>query len=90
MATYEELLPWVLELVKDELGLEPTKEIDDSTTLESLGADSLDAVSLTMEFEDRLHIEIPDDDAEVARPNNTIKDIVSYLVKKTGDSQIPS
>lgn len=53
----------------DDIGINSNLETD-------LGADSLDAVELIMEFEKKFRISIPDSDAEKMR---TVGDIVSYL-----------
>ena len=62
-------------LISDELGV----ELDDvtlSSTIESLGGDSLDTVEAVMRIEEEFGIEIPDDDAEKFK---TISDIVQYV-----------
>lgn len=48
----------------------------DTSLKENLGADSLDIVDITLELEDRIEVEIPD---EVYKEFKTVGDIVNYL-----------
>lgn len=50
--------------------------VDESVTLESLGADSLDIVQIIMKFEEQFGMEISDEDAEKM---NSLSDIVNYI-----------
>jgi len=53
------------------------KEItNEKSFTEDLGADSLDAVELIMEFEDEFNIEISDEDAEKI---TTVGETIAYL-----------
>ncbi len=52
--------------------------ITDESTLESLGADSLNRVQIVMELEDAFNVEISDDDAEKFI---TVKDTVEHMHK---------
>ena len=65
----------VKEIIVDELGVDAEAVTIDST-LEDLGADSLDAVELIMALEDELDMEIPDEDAESFV---TVGDVVKYV-----------
>ena len=65
----------VKEIIVDELGVDAEAVTIDST-LEDLGADSLDAVELIMQIEEEFEVEIPD---EVASNMKTVKDIVDYI-----------
>ena len=66
------------EIIKDELGFE-TKELTLASTLEDMGADSLDAVELIMALEEAYDLEIPEADAlNFTRLGN----IVSYIESK--------
>ena len=51
----------------------------ESKFVEDLGADSLDLVELIMAFEDKLGIEISDEEAEKMV---TVKDVLNYIEKK--------
>ena len=48
----------------------------DTSLKENLGADSLDIVDITLELEDRIEVEIPD---EVYKEFKTVGDIVNNL-----------
>ena len=52
-------------------------EISESTTLEDMGVDSLDAVEIIMELEDEFGIEIQAEDA-----GKSIKEFVDYIDSK--------
>ena len=65
----------VKEIIVDELGVD-AEAVTIDTTLEDLGADSLDAVELIMQIEEEFEVEIPD---EVASNMKTVKDIVDYI-----------
>lgn len=55
----------VKEIILDQLGLDADTEVKPETSLmNDLKADSLDAVEIIMAFEDEFDVEIPDSDAE--------------------------
>ncbi|QXM05890.1 acyl carrier protein [Crassaminicella indica] len=67
----------VVEIIADQLGLEETDHIQLETSLmDDLEADSLDAVEIMMALEDEFDIEIPDEDAEKFK---SIGDIAKYI-----------
>lgn len=66
------------EMIKDELGFE-TEDLTLTTTLEDMGADSLDAVELIMAIEEAYDIEIPETDA---LNFTSLGNIVSYIESK--------
>lgn len=56
--------------------------IKDESTLESLGADSLNRVQIVMELEDAFNVEISDDDAErLTTVNSTVEHMLKLLQK---------
>ena len=65
----------VKELVIQELGVDEDKITIDST-LEDIGADSLDAVELIMALEEEYGVEISE---EEARKMTNLKNIVDYI-----------
>jgi acyl carrier protein len=67
----------VKEIIVEQLGLEESQEIKRETSLiNDLEADSLDAVEIIMAIEDEFGIEIPDEEAEGFK---NIGDIVDYV-----------
>ena len=63
-------------IIIDKLGVEPYEVVDKASFINDLGADSLDAVELIMEFEKEFGISIPDDQAENIY---TVRDAVAYI-----------
>ena len=66
----------VKEILVDSLGCSAEDVTLEADLKDDLGADSLDAVEVIVELEDKFSVEIPDDVAEKMR---TVQDIVSYL-----------
>ena len=66
----------VKEILVDSLGCSAEDVTLEADLRDNLGADSLDAVEVIVELEDKFSVEIPDDVAEKMR---TVQDIVSYL-----------
>ena len=66
----------VVEIICDQLTLDPSQVTPDSSFLEDLGADSLDIVQLIMALEEEYGLEISDEDAEKSR---TVQDIVDFI-----------
>jgi len=67
----------VKEIIVEQLGLEESQEIKRETSLiNDLEADSLDAVEIVMAIEDEFGIEIPDEEAEGFK---NIGDIVDFV-----------
>ncbi len=65
----------VKEIIVDELGVD-SEAITMDSTLEDLGADSLDAVELIMALEEEYDLEIAEEDA---RAMKSVKNIVEYI-----------
>ncbi len=76
IGTSSPILPKVRSIVADKLGVEPYQVVECASFTKNLGADSLDAVELIMEFEKEFGIEIPDEDAESIL---TVGDAVRYI-----------
>ena len=66
----------VKSIIVDKLGVSEAEVTPDATFQQDLGADSLDAVELIMEFEKEFDIQIPDEKAESIQ---TVKDAISYI-----------
>lgn len=74
----EDVRAKVLELIESHLGVDVAEITDNSYIIDDLGADSLDAMELTMAFEEAFGIDIPDGDAEKLLK---VSDIIAYLNK---------
>jgi acyl carrier protein len=68
----------VKKIVVEHLGVEGDKVVGSANFMDDLGADSLDAIELTMVFEDEFGVEIPDDQAETLV---SVDDAVKFLEK---------
>ena len=66
----------VVDIVVEELALDPDEVTADASFIEDLGADSLDVVELVMAFEEEFDLEIPDEDAEEIA---TVQDAIDYI-----------
>jgi len=67
----------VVSIIAEQLGVEDVSEITRNTSLmNDLQADSLDAVEIIMGIEDEFGIEIPDDEAEKFKNIGSIVDYV--------------
>jgi acyl carrier protein len=66
---------YLRDLLAARLGLQPAV-LGPEAALKGLGADSLDLVSLIMEIEDELDIDIPDEEAAQL---STVKQLMDYI-----------
>ncbi len=74
----EETLGKVIDVVAEKLNIDKNTIKEDST-LQDLGADSLDMVELIMKFEELFGIEINDEDAEGLQ---NVDDVVTYVQER--------
>jgi len=75
-----EIFEKVKEIIADQLEIEDLDTIEPETSImNDLEADSLDAVEVMMAIEDEFDIEIPEEDAEKFK---NIKDIADYVKSK--------
>ena len=72
------ILDKIKELVVDQTGVSADELSMDTSLVNDLEADSLEAVEIIMAIENEFDIEIPDEDAEKFL---TIRDMVEYLEK---------
>ena len=63
-------------IIVDKLSVEETEVTNEASFTNDLGADSLDTVELSMEFEKEFGISIPDDQAEKI---TTVGDAIAYI-----------
>ncbi len=66
------------EIIVDQLGVD-ADSITADTSLEDLGADSLDLVELVMTLEDEFNIQIEDDAMDSLK---TVGDVLDYIASK--------
>jgi len=76
MATSEEVVGKVKDLISQSLGVSPDEIVADASFIDDLGADSLDIVELVMLIEKEFNIEIPDEDAEKI---STVQHAIDYI-----------
>jgi acyl carrier protein len=81
--TMSDVAERVRKIVKEHLGVETDKIVDNANFIEDLGADSLDTVELVMAFEEEFSVEIPDDAAESIV---SVGDAIRFLEKATAAS----
>jgi acyl carrier protein len=68
----------IVDILAEEFDWDPD-DISPDTTLEELGADSLDQVEILMYLEEEFDIDIPDD---VSPELRSVQVIIDYLVKE--------
>lgn len=68
----------VKEIIMDQLSISDPDMVTMDTTLEDLGADSLDMVEVIMAIEDEFDIQIRDEDLETLK---CVADLVDYISK---------
>ncbi len=66
----------VKNIIVEEINCAPEKVRPEAKLKEDLGADSIDAVQIVMDLEDKFGISIDEDDATKIQ---TVKDIVDYV-----------
>jgi acyl carrier protein len=68
----------MIDIIVEQLSVEPDKVVANASFVDDLGADSLDLVELIMAMEEGFDIEIPDEDAEGI---TTVQDAIDYVKK---------
>ena len=69
----------IKKIIADVLNIGEEKILKNSKIIDDLGAESLDLVTLLMEFEDEFNSKIPDSDIEKLV---TVNDVVNYIENK--------
>lgn len=69
----------VIDLIATEIGY-PAALITPETTMDDIGADSIDVVDLCLELEEEYQITIEDDEIKHWR---TVGDVIAFIEKKT-------
>ena len=65
-------------IIMDQLSITDDDMITMDTTLEDLGADSLDMVEVIMAIEDEFDVQIKDEDLETLK---SVSDLINYINK---------
>ena len=78
MASKEEILAGLAEIVNEETGLETSDVQPEKSFTDDLDIDSLSMVEIAVQTEDKYGVKIPDEDLAGLR---TVGDVVSYIQK---------
>lgn len=79
MATRDEILEKVREIVSEQMGVDKNEINMETSFVNDLNADSLDTVELVMELEDEFDMSIPDEEAEKLQ---TVGSAVEFIEKQ--------
>ncbi len=72
----------VIDIVVEQLGVDPEEVTAEKSFVEDLNADSLDQTELIMTFEERLDLEISEQEAAGL---TTVGDVVAFIKKKKAE-----
>lgn len=72
----------VIDIVVEQLGVDPEEVTLEKSFIEDLNADSLDQTELIMAFEEKLDLEISEEEASELK---TVGDVVEYIKKKKAE-----
>ena len=75
------MLEQIIQIIAEQLHMDPSDISPDSLITEELNADSLDIVEMLMTMEETFHIEVPDEEIESIR---TPADIEAYIEAHAG------
>ena len=78
MATREEVLDQVKQILVQQLGVDEGQVTPEASFQDDLDADSLDLVELIMELEDQFGVKIPDEEAQDIK---TVNQAVDYIME---------
>jgi len=73
----------VKKIVVEQLGVKEEEVTPASSSVDDLGADSLDTVELVMALEEEFECEIPDEEAEKI---TTVQQAIDYINEHLGDN----
>lgn len=74
------MLDRIIEIIKEQLGVEDTEITEETSFKDDLGVDSLDLLELVMAFEEEYNIELNPEELEGI---NTVGDITEFIKKYT-------
>ena len=72
----------IIDIVVEQLGVDPSEVTLQKSFVEDLNADSLDQTEFVMSIEEKYGIEIPE---EVAEKLKTVGDVVAYVQERQKD-----
>ncbi|MBS0585315.1 MAG: acyl carrier protein [Verrucomicrobia bacterium] len=72
----------VVDIVVEQLGVDPEEVTLEKSFVEDLNADSLDQTELIMTFEEKLDLEINEEEASSLK---TVGDVISFIRKKKAE-----
>ena len=75
------VLEKVIDIIAEELSVDPSEITEDSDLVEDLDADSLAVLDLVMSIEDAFNVEIPDTEVENLK---TVGEIVQFIEEHQG------
>lgn len=78
MATQEELIAGLAEIIEEVTGIEPSEVTVEKSFVDDLDIDSLSMVEIAVQTEDKYGVKIPDEDLASLR---TVGDAVNYIQK---------
>lgn len=81
----DEIEKEVVDIVVEQLGVDPEEVTPEKSFVEDLNADSLDQTELIMTFEERLDLEISETEAATL---STVGDVVAFIKKKKAEINI--
>ncbi|MBM3193742.1 MAG: acyl carrier protein [Chlamydiae bacterium] len=81
----DEIEKEVIDIVVEQLGVDPEEVTQEKSFVEDLNADSLDQTELIMTFEERLDLEISEQEAATLQ---TVGDVVAFIKKKKAEINI--
>ncbi len=81
----DEIEKEVIDIVVEQLGVDPEEVTAEKSFVEDLNADSLDQTELIMTFEERLDLEISEQEAATLQ---TVGDVVAFIKKKKSEINI--
>ena len=70
----------VIDIVVEQLGVDPSEVSLDKSFVEDLNADSLDLTELIMTFEEKFGFEISEEETEKLK---TVRDVVNYITAQS-------
>lgn len=72
----------VIDIIVEQLGVDPEEVTAEKSFVEDLNADSLDQTELIMTFEEKLEIEISEEEAATLK---TVGDVIKYIQRKKAE-----